>query len=335
MPEPGPDARGRGSSSGCGVWTASAPGSPPCSPCDRPASSSTADVARYAGRGGTVARSSDTCVVFAWSSAGILQPPMMRTSTPHRDVGRRRAEEDEETFTGSLSKKTPPKNTAVSHRWNHYTFRSVLAAVNTHPAIPLCISMVTDADAVPSMRASGGAHRQMRARFVPPSATVDQNGSAWRGAPARRCGPSGSPQQDSELPVSTASLPALLVQPSRSSSDIAPDRTPHALPILPVVRQSPPRPHGCPVGRVALPFEPHEVLPPNTLVHGLGGTRSACNADELLLRRRGRGAVRSSSCPWAGRCARCRRILPNGAAGFPSSEFCAVPASCAAESLAI
>ena len=127
MPEPGPDARGRGSSSGCGVWTASAPGSPPCSPCDRPASSSTADVARYAGRGGTVARSSDTCVVFAWSSAGILQPPMMRTSTPHRDVGRRRAEEDEETFTGSLSKKTPPKNTAVSHRWNHYTFRSVLA----------------------------------------------------------------------------------------------------------------------------------------------------------------------------------------------------------------
>ena len=33
-------------------------------------------------RGGTVARSSGTCVVFAWSSAGILQPPMMRTSTP-------------------------------------------------------------------------------------------------------------------------------------------------------------------------------------------------------------------------------------------------------------
>ena len=127
MPEPGPDARGRGSSSGSGVWTASAPGSPPCSRCDRPASSSTADAARYAGRGGTVARSSDTCVVFASSSAGTLQPPMMGTSTPDRDVGTRRAEEDEETFTGSFSKKTPPKKTAVSDRWNHYTFRSVLA----------------------------------------------------------------------------------------------------------------------------------------------------------------------------------------------------------------
>ena len=52
---------------------------------------------------------------------------MMRTSTPDRDVGRRRAEEDEETFTGSFSKKTPPKKTAVSDRWNHYTFKSVLA----------------------------------------------------------------------------------------------------------------------------------------------------------------------------------------------------------------
>ena len=127
MPEPGPDARGRGSSSGSGLWTASAPGSPPCLPCDRPASSSTADAARYAGQGGTVARSSDTCVVFASSSAGTLPPPMMGTSTPHRDVGTRRTEEDEEKVTRSFSKKTPPKKMPVSHRWNHYTFRSVLA----------------------------------------------------------------------------------------------------------------------------------------------------------------------------------------------------------------
>ena len=52
---------------------------------------------------------------------------MMRTSTPDRDVGRRRAEEDEEALTGSFSKKTPPKKTAVSDRWNHYTFKPVLA----------------------------------------------------------------------------------------------------------------------------------------------------------------------------------------------------------------
>ena len=52
---------------------------------------------------------------------------MMRTSTPDRDVGRRRAEEDEEAFTGSFSKKTPPKKTAVSDRWNHYTFKPVPA----------------------------------------------------------------------------------------------------------------------------------------------------------------------------------------------------------------
>ena len=132
-PAPGPHARGRGSRSGCGVWPASAPGSPPCSPCGTPAPSSTAGGAGCAGQGGTVARSSDTCVVFAWSSAGVLQPPMMRTSTPDRDVARRRAEEDEEAFTGSFSKKTPPKKTAVSRRWNHYTFTSVLA--ETHARV--------------------------------------------------------------------------------------------------------------------------------------------------------------------------------------------------------
>ena len=130
-PAPGPHARGRGSSSGSGVWTASAPGSPLCSHCDRLASSSTAGAVGSAGPGGTVARSSGTCVVFAWSSAGLLQPPRMRTSTPDRDVARRRTEEDEEAITGSFSKKTPPKKTAVSHRWNHYTFKSVLASRST------------------------------------------------------------------------------------------------------------------------------------------------------------------------------------------------------------
>ena len=130
-PAPGPHARGRGSSSGSGVWTASAPGSPLCSHCDRLASSSTAGAVGSAGPGGTVARSSGTCVVFAWSSAGLLQPPRMRTSTPDRDVARRRTEEDEEAITGSFSKKTPPKKTAVSHRWNHYTFKSVLASKAT------------------------------------------------------------------------------------------------------------------------------------------------------------------------------------------------------------
>ena len=54
---------------------------------------------------------------------------MMCTPTPDRDVATRRAEEDEEAFTGSFSKKTPPKKTAVSRRWNHYTFKSVLAQI--------------------------------------------------------------------------------------------------------------------------------------------------------------------------------------------------------------
>ena len=79
------------------------------------------------GPGGTTCRSSGTCVVFASSSAGILQPPMMRTSTPERDLGRRRAEENEETVTGSFSKQTPLKKTGSSDRWNQYTFRSVMA----------------------------------------------------------------------------------------------------------------------------------------------------------------------------------------------------------------
>ena len=60
----------------------------------------------------------------------------MRTSTPDRDVARRRTEEDEEAITGSFSKKTPPKKTAVSHRWNHYTFKSVLAPIGpTHAGV--------------------------------------------------------------------------------------------------------------------------------------------------------------------------------------------------------
>ena len=71
-------------------------------------------------------------MVLSRPFAGILQPPMMCTPTPDGDVARRRAEEDEEGFTGSFSKKTPPKKTAVSHRWNHYTFKSVLATRLVH-----------------------------------------------------------------------------------------------------------------------------------------------------------------------------------------------------------
>ena len=51
----------------------------------------------------------------------------MRVSMPDRDVRRRRTEENEETLIGSFWKKTPPQKTALSHRWNDYTFRSVLA----------------------------------------------------------------------------------------------------------------------------------------------------------------------------------------------------------------
>ena len=127
-PSPGRHARGPGSSSGSALWPASASGSPLCSPCGRPVSSSTAGAAHCGGPGETIAGSSDTYVVFASSSAGILQPPIMRASTPDRDVRRRRAEENEETFIGSFWKKTPPKKTTVSHRWNDYTFRSVMAA---------------------------------------------------------------------------------------------------------------------------------------------------------------------------------------------------------------
>ena len=130
-PAPGPHARGRGSSSGSGVEPANAPGSPPCSPCGRDRPSNTAGAAHCAGPGGTTAGSSDTCIVFASSSAGILQPPIMRISTPERDLGRRRAEENEEGFTGSFSKKTPSKKTGSSHRWNQYTFRSVMASCHT------------------------------------------------------------------------------------------------------------------------------------------------------------------------------------------------------------
>ena len=127
MPSPAPHARGPGSSSGSAIWPASASGSPLCSPCGRPVSSSTAGAAHCAGPGETIAGSSDTCVVFASSSAGILQPLMMPTPARELDVRKRRAEENEETFIGSFWKKTPPKKTAVSRRWNDYTFRSVMA----------------------------------------------------------------------------------------------------------------------------------------------------------------------------------------------------------------
>ena len=40
----------------------------------------------------------------------------MRTSPPERVLGRRRAEENEETVTGSFSRKTPSKKTGNSDR---------------------------------------------------------------------------------------------------------------------------------------------------------------------------------------------------------------------------
>ena len=43
------------------------------------------------------------------------------------------SQEDEESVTGSFSKKTPSKKTGNSDRWNHYIFRSVMAPI----AIPL------------------------------------------------------------------------------------------------------------------------------------------------------------------------------------------------------
>ena len=138
-PAPGPHARVRGSSSGSGVETASAPGWPPCSPCGRDRRNSTAGATHCAGPGETTAGSSDTCIVFASSSAGILQPTMMRISTPKRDLRRRRAEENEEGFTGSFSKKTPSKKTGNSDRWNQYTFRSVMASASASARSVSCI----------------------------------------------------------------------------------------------------------------------------------------------------------------------------------------------------
>ena len=41
---------------------------------------------------------------------------------------RGRCQSADQKVTGSSSKKTPPKKTSVSDRWNHYTFRSVLAS---------------------------------------------------------------------------------------------------------------------------------------------------------------------------------------------------------------
>ena len=52
---------------------------------------------------------------------------MMRPSTPDRDAERQRAEENEETFSGSFSKKTPPKKTTISDWQDYYTFRLVVA----------------------------------------------------------------------------------------------------------------------------------------------------------------------------------------------------------------
>ena len=126
-PAPARYAPGRGSSPGSAVWPASVPDWPPCWPCGTAAPSSTSDGAHCAGRGETNACSSNTCVVFVWSSIGILRPPMMRPTTPHRDAEEDRTEETEETIIGRFSKKTPPKKTTISKCWNYCTFRLMVA----------------------------------------------------------------------------------------------------------------------------------------------------------------------------------------------------------------
>ena len=55
---------------------------------------------------------------------------MMRPSAPERDAERQRAEENEETFSGSFSKKTPSKKTTISDWQDDYTFRLVVAGVH-------------------------------------------------------------------------------------------------------------------------------------------------------------------------------------------------------------
>ena len=55
---------------------------------------------------------------------------MMRPSAPERDAESQWAEENEENeepFSGSFSKKTPPKKTTISDWQNDYTFRLVVA----------------------------------------------------------------------------------------------------------------------------------------------------------------------------------------------------------------
>ena len=94
----------------------------------------------------------------------------MRTSTPDRDVARRRAEEDEEVFTGSFSKKTPPKKTAVSRRWNHYTFTSVLAAapsIAIHRGVVAAIHRLRRAREVGFVRREKGSMHLLSRANVP------------------------------------------------------------------------------------------------------------------------------------------------------------------------
>ena len=50
------------------------------------------------------------------------------------------------------------------------------------------------------------------------------------------------------------------------------------------IRHPSPRPHCCPVCRVRLPVDPHEVFRPDAFVDRFGGTPPACSVDELRLR---------------------------------------------------
>ena len=141
--------------------------------------------------------------------------------------------------------------------------------------------------------------------------------------------PSGPPRQDNAFSVMAAPRPTLLVRASRPLSDIAPDCSAHAVPVLAVVRHPSPQPHCRPVGRVPLPFEPHEVLRPDAFGDRFGATPPACSVDEQFLRRGGRcpfpigqAFVARLPAPWA--CPLAMRAVPSGSMTSTAQTPCPV-----------
>ena len=112
----------------CWHLSASAPDWPPCWSFGTAALSRTASRAHSVGRSQTTTPISNTSVVFAGSSIRLLGLLLIPASAPHRYAERLRAEENEEAFTGSFSKKTPPKKAATSNCPNRCTFRLLVAA---------------------------------------------------------------------------------------------------------------------------------------------------------------------------------------------------------------